>query len=1018
MSDTNSIQLKLRYPRGTKWLAEAAENCCRLRHPRALVSLLTICAMAVLMPCRATAQDEETKPNIAANQEVDSTTRYWTTDWSFEDVDVAKLVSRLGSIGIKLPVEVDGVVTLDLNVSIPLNRLSEAIAYRIEGELTSERLRIEQLDLRDFQSKFQLRDGVVALKDAKGSWPPVNKSTAAVSQGAVPQRPVSQRPVSVGSFTGNASVKVIPRGEIRFGLELVDLPIGPLDSLVRSLANTHQVPVQASVTGSLEGSVPADETSNPLAWRIKADLRAGNLQIDELPALAFDSGLVRLERGVLFAPEIRIRSVDSSELSLNGSMEAELVNDRRFRFRVTGNDIPLHAFAELTGSPESAIEGKIDLNTNGLGKLGKGDIVDGEWSMSGEIASPGLRVFGQNLGMIEHDFHFDQSHLSLHPIEDQKLGSDSRVKIQSVDAKYFVRPKSIELSDLNAAIFSGALSGNASLIRGDGAETAGRHQLNLKWTGIQPSLQSTIPGLASTNIALETSGVIEVSVDASVPTSISGYQGGMNITVQDIALGDIGIGEFAMNVQFEQDAININGKGQLFGGKFSVATQTPVQSSDRLSNDLLQRTRGQVQFQQLGLQQASRLVDPQPKRRLSAKLSGTVDFDTPDNLMVGAKLVGLSVNGKMIARRLDLKGKVTPDAIVLDRISGQYAGGQVSVSGRWALRQGTSQVQVSMSRVDASEAVLPLSEQASSAISGLVSGRLTVSNGAGLQVRGSVSAHDSALFGIRLGTIRSGLLGAFSVDLKRWRLRMPSISGSLAGGSLSGEASLSSSGSLSNAFDLKSRWTMGRVNFGQLLAQSGASTSFADGQINGSLRLDGKRVRNVKDLSGSFAADLRNADGAAIPGLTQANHFLGAISLATTQFDSGEVSGIIGGGTASIQEFWVRGDRVRVFAQGRVGLVDQRMDLEAVISTGDFRTDNAELLALATQLAIQSVLPISALAEINEILSDRTLHFDVLGTFSSPRLRLDPFRTLEEEASRFLLREALMAATTGEGIND
>ncbi len=70
---------------------------------------------------------------------------------------------------------------------------------------------------------------------------------------------------------------------------------------------------------------------------------------------------------------------------------------------------------------------------------------------------------------------------------------------------------------------------------------------------------------------------------------------------------------------------------------------------------------------------------------------------------------------------------------------------------------------------------------------------------------------------------------------------------------------------------------------------------------------------------------------------------------------------------------------------------------------------SSQLVAFASQLAIQSVLPLTTLVEINRLLSNRTVHLDFLGTMADPRVRLKPLEMIREEAARFLLRELMVA---------
>lgn len=171
----------------------------------------------------------------------------------------------------------------------------------------------------------------------------------------------------------------------------------------------------------------------------------------------------------------------------------------------------------------------------------------------------------------------------------------------------------------------------------------------------------------------------------------------------------------------------------------------------------------------------------------------------------------------------------------------------------------------------------------------------------------------------------------------------------------------------------------------------------------------------ARRISLGVSTRLGATQAAAIPGLMQANQFMGVLSLQGLQFREGGITGVIGAGAATIDEFWLSSPRVKFWSDGKIYLANQRMDLDVVISTNNFEFGNAQVVAFASQLAIQSALPVTTLVEVNRMLSNRTIHLDFVGTMADPRLRLKPLEMLREEAARFLLRELLVAASATSG---
>lgn len=102
--------------------------------------VLLIVALTALLPA----------PPSAA-QDAERNIRYYNSNWSFNDVDVGTLARRLDRIGLQLPVDLRGKVTVDFTVGIPWNALATAKAWRLDGTLTSDELVVNSLRLRNVQ---------------------------------------------------------------------------------------------------------------------------------------------------------------------------------------------------------------------------------------------------------------------------------------------------------------------------------------------------------------------------------------------------------------------------------------------------------------------------------------------------------------------------------------------------------------------------------------------------------------------------------------------------------------------------------------------------------------------------------------------------------------------------------------------------------------------------------------------------------------------------------------------------
>ncbi|MDA8745377.1 AsmA-like C-terminal region-containing protein, partial [Rubripirellula amarantea] len=282
-----------------------------------------------------------------------------------------------------------------------------------------------------------------------------------------------------------------------------------------------------------------------------------------------------------------------------------------------------------------------------------------------------------------------------------------------------------------------------------------------------------------------------------------------------------------------------------------------------------------------------------------------------------------------------------------------------------------------------------------------------------VRVRGSANGTDLSLFGLPLGKAHSGIAADANLTQMSWTLRFPSVRSTQGGGQVQGELALSSTRRGGRGVDLESRWRTRRVDFSKLTKQLGRSSSIAQGELTGDLTLNGKSIQSLDDLRGRFGFQLGQTRGASIPGLVGVSQFLGPISLVNQTFDVGEVNGVIGGGAITIDEFWIGSDTALVQADGKVFIRSGRMDLNALIATGDYRDIAADFSQLARRYALRSLLPTSAILDITELLRDRTLVVRVIGTVQDPIVRVQPIDTFREEAARFLLREGQRLIVAG-----
>ena len=140
---------------------------------------------------------------------------------------------------------------------------------------------------------------------------------------------------------------------------------------------------------------------------------------------------------------------------------------------------------------------------------------------------------------------------------------------------------------------------------------------------------------------------------------------------------------------------------------------------------------------------------------------------------------------------------------------------------------------------------------------------------------------------------------------------------------------------------------------------------------------------------------------AAVPGLPQTSNLLGIAALADTRFTEGSLTGTVGRGAANIEQLMLLSPNLKVVSSGRVGLVDGRLGMTTVATTGNFR-GQSELL----RRAAPSVIPgLSTIGSLNQLISDRTVVVDTVGTLRNPQTRLRQTETLQANARAILINQ-------------
>lgn len=921
-------------------------------------------------------------PQAGLAQEA-KTYRYWKTNWSFDDIDVGNVLRRLRQIGVTVPIRADGDVSLNFSVSVPVNALRTGRAYKFSGTFSSSRLQLEQLLLTDLATKLDYQDGRLSFDQMSMRW--IDRSGGSNAD--------------AGTLTGDGSFQLIPQGDFAANLQAKSLSISPAFDLFLKATDDRDTKLLAgNLDGEVAASGPLSNFGDLSSWTVNANLNGQNLSFADSPPLTVSTGPVTLQQSKLTANDIRLGSPVDDSVRLAVSLNTTLKNAFPFEFELRGNDVPLANLASIASMQTDApVDGKLDIDLRGTGELST-ELQDPKWNINGRLASPSLQVFGLQLGTVEHSIEFDDKHLRLESLRET---ATERILLKSLVAQYQLTPQRLKLASLRGQVFGGTIDGNATFAR----EEAGTHQVDLQWKDITPQLDTAAFLPASTRLSLQTSGKIDWNAPAESVGQLSTHNGSASVSVDSISLNNSTIGNLTANIQIDEGGLTLNGSGSLFGGTFEVDTVTPLAMTTE-QDSLISRTAANIRVNQVNIAPIQRIIAPRQSTAVG-QISGTLSIDSFQPINLQGQIVGnnLRYGGQALSNRLMANLTLNDGQLRLSSLRGNYAGGRFEAVGGLSLAELQGRFNVRLEAVDFERAVLPISPELSSYLGGTASTRVTVDITNDIDIRGSAKVRENKVFTVGTGATHANLRASLSKSFDKWSLDLRNIQGTLGRGQIDGNLSLASSRVRRSGFDMESQWSAKRIDFTSLLADFGSSNRFARGELDGTLVLNGTGIQSIADLQGRFDARLGGTQARAVPGLLSTQSYLGAFSLAGTTFDAGRVRGNIGSGIVDLTEFWLVSDQVNVWADGRVRLPSGRLDITAVVQTGDFEAQNLALISLAELAALPAGVPVGAIISLNRAISNRTLYFDVVGQLPRPRVRLRPFHVFRENAAQFILRE-------------
>jgi hypothetical protein len=224
------------------------------------------------------------------------------------------------------------------------------------------------------------------------------------------------------------------------------------------------------------------------------------------------------------------------------------------------------------------------------------------------------------------------------------------------------------------------------------------------------------------------------------------------------------------------------------------------------------------------------------------------------------------------------------------------------------------------------------------------------------------------------------------------------------GGDFTGDIELRGGPSLT----LAASGRVGRGKLDQLSRSVGFEHVVGTGQFDAAINLQSRNAASLAALTGAVEIDFESGDTQSLPILRELGRFVPLLQLASTDITGGTLYGYIGQGQLRIRDFILLGDAFWIVGQGNAGLLSNRLDIEAVLETGGGITQRLSQAALA-RLAVGLVPQAALLAELNNLLSNRSVYFHIGGTTGKPVIQARTAQSLGKALLQNVQRQMLVA---------
>jgi hypothetical protein len=882
-----------------------------------------------------------------------SSTNYVEADLSLEDVNLAELVSGLK---IHLPFTLQGTLSIQMRVGVPIDTPGELKAYRLEGKATLPRLVLAGRELTGVKARIRFNEGVLDIFDLNGRLPAPGAGLAA------------------GSFYGSARLEVRPLGNFTADLRIIDMP---LDNVL-ALLPAKPGDAEGRLSGNVSARAPADRLRDLAAWDGKANLQSQRLRVYGQTLTDFDAPLA-LSRGQAKLADLH-GNLNAAPITATAQLGLTAPYPTTAHVNLAGVDLAGLGQLAPDFRPPLALSGNAQLSADLKGTLSPMTLQAKGSARVRELGVDGLKM---------DDLSFDWAH----------------------------EPNEWMLRSIKARLYGGEVTGNAVIPVNPGAR--GKVELHLHHVDAQAfskalpavpvRLEGKVSGAVNARLTLVGPGkslAVTSDIELAAP----------RLRVQGIPTEQV---KATVDYQPVGEA-KYHLEGESLGGRFKLDGKLPVRGATEgeegsirpVQNAPQQRPQpppdGRLQVEGIQLNRLWRVYGLQ--ETLGA-LCGMVSFDLafrhvgPERRPIGQgrfRATDLRWGNEELSSGLQGEIRLREEGLEFRDVTGSIGQGILRANFLAPLGERTSGwFNVVLIGVDAGHLVLPW-KSLSGRIQGPVDANLRGRLGAEWYGGGTVVLTRGRVFGLEVSEWHVPVQFAFAPRQGSGELTVSDSNAAIAEGRALGRAAFA----FGSGARVEGNMRFYDVNIRTLLASAGEVGSFASGRLSGRFDLAGSEVHSVDDLTGTLSASLNQTQAMQLPVLRQITPFL-RLGTSSTTFQTGQIQARLGRGIMRIQRFSLESSLVNVFIEGTVSL-DGRLNLDVNARTGDVTLLPAGLRILGLRLPIAGPIPLSLITEASYLLARSVVHLRVTGSVRNPVVQIEPLALLTQEAVRYFLLRAVV----------